>query len=67
MGYRGAWMHHGSGPMIEARSGGQWIPGRNMPSGCFSRVRFVAPDSDVLLTVHGLGIPSYELHFREMR
>ena len=52
---------------IEARSGGQWIPARDMPARCYSRVRFVAPDSEIVLTVHGLAVPGYELVFRESR
>jgi hypothetical protein len=52
---------------IEARSGGVWFGARDMPSGCYSRLRFVAPDSEVVLTLHGSPVPVYELRFREAR
>jgi hypothetical protein len=52
---------------IDARSGGIRFAATDMPSGCYSRLRFVAPDSELVLSVHGSSLQSYELRFREAR
>jgi hypothetical protein len=56
-----------SGLRIDARSGGTRFAATDMPSGCYSRLRFVAPGSEIVLSVHGSSLPSYELRFREPR
>ena len=52
---------------IEARSGGTRFPATDMPAGCYSRVRFLVPDSEIVLTVRGLSAPGYDLTYREPR
>jgi hypothetical protein len=52
---------------FEARSGGTRFPTTDMPSGCFGRLRFIAPADEIVVTVRGWSVPSYQLTYREPR
>ena len=53
--------------VIEARSAGNLFPGNELPNACYARVRLVAPQSEVVLTIRGNKVPRYRLTWREPR